>query len=401
MRILMILYNQVGHGTYWRALNLGRSLAKRQHQVTLLAMSPKRRLHFDTFVDQGVQVVATPDLLFGALRSGWDLWDSLRRMQWMMNQTYDIVHAFESRPVVIWPALFAQRACHAKLVMDWSDWFGRGGSVEERANPLVRGLLSPVETFFEEHYRQRADGTTVINTTLQQKALTLGVSAESLILLRNGCDVENLKSLSIADARDLLGLAHDASYVGYIGAIFPRDAMLMAKAFDCLQARKPSAQLLVAGYCNLPIERYVSNPETVHRTGHLPYADIGTHLSACDLFWLPLNNTGANRGRWPLKLNDYMSVGRPVITTDVGDLAPFFEEHAIGLAVNDNPAALADATLTLLNNPELRQQMGDHSHHLARTLFTWDALSVHLEMLYERVLQANSLGRAEDPLMTS
>ena len=373
MRVLMILYNQVGRGTYWRALNLGRGLVEQQHQVTLLAMSPRRRLRTEFFVDNGVSVVASPDLLWGALRSGWDPWDTVARIHWLRNRTFDIVHAFESRPVVIWPALYAQRLCDAKLVMDWSDWLGRGGSVEERASPVVRSLLRPVETFFEEHYRCRADGTTVINTVLRDKALKLGVSAETLLLLRNGSDVDGLQSLSVSLARESLDLPRDVDLVGYVGAIFPRDAELMARAFDLIQATRPSARLLVVGYCSVPIEEYVSNPQGVYRTGWVSYADIGTYLSACDVCWLPFRNSG----------------GRPIVATHVGDLTAFFSDHPVGLVVPDEPETLAEGVLTLLDSPQMRQTMGDLGRRLAETDFSWDALARELAIFYGQVVRGD------------
>ena len=389
MRILMILYNQIGRGTYWRALNLGRGLVRQQHQVTLLAMSPRHRLYTESFVDSGVLVVASPDLLWGALRSGWDPWGTVARIHWLRNRTFDIVHAFESRPTVIWPALYAQHACNAKLVMDWSDWFGRGGSVEERTSPVVRTLLRPVETFFEEHFRCRADGTTVINTVLRDKALKLGVPAETLLILRNGSDIDNLQSLSVSQARKLLDLPRDVDLVGYVGAIFPRDAELMARAFDLIQATRPSARLLLVGYYNVPIEEYVSNPQKVYRTGTVSYAEVGTYLSACDVCYLPLRNSGGNRGRWPLKLNDYLAIGRPIVATNVGDLTAFFSDYPVGLVVPDEPETLAEGVLTLLDSPQMSKTMGDRGRRLAETDFSWDALSRELADFYRQVLQGD------------
>ena len=381
----MILYNQVGRGTYWRALNLARGLVKQEHEVVLLAVSPTRRFGAETFLDDGVRVIASPDLLCGPLRSGWDIWSTVHRILWLQNHTFDIVHAFESRPVVIWPALYAKRFSSAKLVMDWADWFGRGGSVEERTSFIVRSFLRPIETFFEEHFRSLADGTTVINTVLRDKALELGVSAETLFLLRNGSDIKNLPSMSISAARELLGLSQEMYLIGYVGAIFPRDAVLMAKAFDLIHAAMPSVHLLLAGYCNVPVEQYVENPQAVHRTGRIPYRDIGVYMSACDVCWLPLRNSGGNRGRWPLKLNDFMAVGRPVVTTAVGDLPDFFAKYSVGLVVRDTPQALADGVVKLLNSPETRQRMGHRGRLLAETTFSWETLALRLENFYRQV----------------
>ena len=111
----------------------------------------------------------------------------MKRIAWLGREDFDLVHAFEGRPVVLFPALFEKKR-GAKLIMDWCDWFGRGGSVEERPQPLVRWLLRPIETHFEEAYRHRADGTTVINAFLKEKAIGLGVDPATILLIQNGSD---------------------------------------------------------------------------------------------------------------------------------------------------------------------------------------------------------------------
>ena len=176
------------------------------------------------------------------------------------------MHAFEARPIVVYPALAWQRR-GAKLVLDWCDWFGKGGSVEERPNRVVRTLLRPVETYYEDYFRTRADGTTTINFFLHERARKLGVKPETIMLLPNGCDVDTFRPLSPAEARRQMGLPLDAPLVGYVGALFQRDAILMAQAFDHLKQQIPRARLLLAGYCNIEVERLVAEPQAVIRTG--------------------------------------------------------------------------------------------------------------------------------------
>ncbi len=383
----MLLYNQVGRGTYWRALNFGRNLVKRGNDVTLLAMSRDRRVHFRVRDENGLRVVESPDLLWGSLRSGWDPWDTLARIGWLRSQDYDLVHAFEARPVAILPAIYLQRRRELKLILDWCDWFGRGGSVEERPNPLVRALLRPVETFFEETFRPWADGTTVINTVLRQKAIELGVPPHTILMLRNGSDVERLRPHPKAEARHLIGLPVDVPIIGYIGAIFHRDAELMARAFDLIHTAKPQTQLLLIGYCNIAVEQLVCSPNAVHRTGRLPYDQLSRYLAACDLCWLPLRDSGANRGRWPLKLTDYLAVGRPIVATAVGDMTTFLKRHPVGLLAEDEAQDLADKVLTLLDASQQRDRMGRRARHLAETIFTWDRLTERLEQFYRKLLK--------------
>jgi glycosyltransferase involved in cell wall biosynthesis len=349
-------------------------------------MSPQNRWRFRTHTDSGVTIVETPDLLWGPLRSGWDPWDGLRRVLWLRGRPFDLVHAFDARPTVLLPALYLQARHRVPLVMDWEDWFGRGGAVEERPNPLVRTLLRPVETFFEERFRTRADGTTVICSTLRDKAIALGVPPETILLLRDGADVEGLQPLKRGACRQELGLPLAAPIVGYVGAIFRRDAQLMAQAFDRLYSHLPQARLLLIGYVNQKLEDLVRAPEAVIRTGFVDYAQMNRYLCACDLCWLPLHDSGANRGRWPMKLNDYMCAGRPTVATAVGDVTPVMETWQIGLLAQDEPQALAHQTLALLNDPQRCDWLGQNARQVAQKFFDWQLRASELETFYEKTL---------------
>jgi len=382
----MIVFNAVGRGTYWRAFHLARCLVSRGNHVTLLAMAPERTACFSYQVVQGVCVVAAPDLLWGSLRSGWDPYSALLRAFWLRPHRYDMIHAFECRPTVLLPALAA--SCHppTQLVTDWCDWFGAGGSVEERLNPLVRVILRPIETFFEERFRGLAAGTTVICSTLREKALALGLPAARILDLRDGADVEQIVPGDRAAARATLGLPEAAPIIGYVGQIFPRDARLMAEAFTAVRATRPAARLLLIGHVNQDIEGMLHDPSHVVRSGAVPYAALNTYLAACDICWLPMRDSGANRGRWPLKLNDYMAAGRATAATAVGDVTDVLTRHAVGLLARDDPAALAWAAVTLLSDTTRRTAMESVARETAETVFDWRLRAVELEAFYHTVL---------------
>lgn len=386
MRILHMVFNETGKGSYWRAFHFGRELAGRGHDVTLMSTSPSRRLRIRVNRLDGMTHVETPDLFTGPLRSGWDPWNTLRRILWLEGRSFDLVYAIEARPTVIYPALFLRRARGIPLVLGWSDWFGRGGSVEERPNPLVRWLVRGLETFHEERFRTEADGTTAICSTLRDKALALGVPPESVRLIPDGCDAAMFDAPSPADARMLAGLPADAFVVGYVGTIFRRDALLMAEAFDALKAGLPGARLLVAGYCPVDIAALSRHPESVMQTGPLAQARLHACLAACDVFWLPLKDTNANRGRWPHKLNDYMAIGRPTVATAVGDVPALFSAEDIGLLSPDEPGPFAAQTIALARDPALCARMGRQARRTAARRFDWKILTDQLEELYADAL---------------
>ncbi len=160
MRILMLTFNVAyrGGATFYRALHLSQGLARRGHRVMLMASSPGKVLRFHEQEKMGVTMVEAPGIFPSRWRYGYDPYEVLRRITWIFPRRFDIVHAFDNRPVVIYPALAARRK-GSRLVMDWCDWFGRGGAAEERANRVMRAVMGYVDTYYEEAFRHRADAT--------------------------------------------------------------------------------------------------------------------------------------------------------------------------------------------------------------------------------------------------
>jgi glycosyltransferase involved in cell wall biosynthesis len=384
----MLVFNRRERGTYWRAYYLARELCQRGHYATIIATAPRERARFRVAYEQHgrLALVEAPDLLPGGLRSGWDPWACLARDAWLRMAHVDLIHAFECRPGVILPALAARRRTDAPLVIDWCDLFGRGGSVEERPSWLIRTALRPAESFFETRFRTQADATTVINQYLGQRAVDLGVDPASITLVPNGCDTTGWELEPQAQARTALGLPCDSPLIGYVGAIFARDAALLAQAFDRLHAQRRDARLVIVGYCNIGVERLVQNPAAVLRTGPLGTPALRRYLRACTLGWLPLSDSGANRGRWPLKLNTYMEAGLPFVTTAIGDLGDFVRRYPAGLAAAPTPADIAAQTIALLDDPARTAALGATGRHLAKTELSWASVADTLERVYRNVV---------------
>jgi glycosyltransferase involved in cell wall biosynthesis len=297
------------------------------------------------------------------------------------------VHGFESRPTVIYPALRLANQQKIPLVLDWADWFGRGGSVEERPNPVIRSILRPVETYFEEHYRKQATGTTVICETLREKASSLGIDPGTILLLPNGSDTENRQQIPLDIARQRTGIPVGDFIIGYIGSIFHRDANLMIEAFETVGESVPNARILLIGKQVLDLKRLTKHPQAFIQTGYAPDHQLNDLLAACDLFWLPLSDTNANRGRLPLKLNDYFSAGRPTVATSVGDIPGVFSMGNVGLLSQANAQDFAKQTILLAQDHALRVTLGQQARRLAETRLNWETIAAELDSFYNKISQ--------------
>lgn len=385
-RLLILISNRVGKGTYWRSAVFARELVKLGYKVTIMTVSPSRKSGFSVQKQDGITVVESPDLMPA---SGYDPWDMICRIWWLKDRAYDLIHAFECRPVVIGPALYLKRKLNIPLVLDWCDWFGRGGSVEERTNPLLRGILRPIETYFEENFRTHADGTTVINSLLGKKAIELGVPEETILYLPNAIDLPESTPVDLQRLRLELGLPVDAPILGYTGAMFRSDGMLMAESFERVYKACPGSRLLLIGYTNIEIEKWMPNAgRAVIRTGPLSHTALLQYVAACNIGWLVLKDTGANRGRFPFKIFDFMSASRPLLSTDVGDFAALIRVRGAGLVARDDPGDIARCTIKLIKDEVAQEKYGRQGRAVVEAEFAAPVMTKTLHRFYRDILGA-------------
>ena len=393
MDILFLNHNVKWKSTFHRCLQFGKHLAARGHNVDLLTISPQGRAHFSASMIEGVNVIETPDLLFGVMRTGWDPYDTMRRIDYLAGRHYDLIHAFDCRPVVILPALAQRRRTGATLVTDWADWWGRGGIIEERHNPLLKYGFGPIETFFEEHYRTQADGMTVISHALQRRAQDLGVPAEQIARISGGADIEHITPLDRNAAREQLGLPLHAPIIGFSGFVH-YDLELLLAAFDLLARERRDARLLLTGGVSPLVRQRAEQGGWADRVivaGMVEYDQLPTYLACANVFALPFADKIANRGRWPNKIGDYLSAGRPIVSNPTGDIAELFSRHDIGYLTSDTPAAFADGLAAALDTPQRAQEQGRSARIVAERELSWAYLTTQLESHYTRLRSGTNM----------
>jgi glycosyltransferase involved in cell wall biosynthesis len=393
LKVLFVVHNQTRKGgAYYRALNLGVPLARRGHDITIMSIHPTSRWKIVERTLDGVKLVETPDLLWGAGRTGWDPWNTFRRTLWARSRRFDVVHTVDTRPAVSLVAMLARRACRAVWVADWTDWWGRGGATSERDGWLVRRLIGPIEQVFEERPRPYADGTVAISRALASRAESLGIAPADILYLPPGADPTSIRDTKKEEARMNCGLESDVPYIGYLGNIYQRDADLLFEALRRLKSAR--ARLLMIGDPGCRVPELARNRVSI--TGRLPFEQMLDHLSACDVLALPLSDSIANRGRWPSKVNEYLAVGRPTVACDVGDVAGLLRDGDIGLLARPDPGEFAGRLDELLDDAVRAEAMGNRARMIARTSYSQDATAGKLEAYYRKTIAARRGGNGRN-----
>lgn len=138
---------------------------------------------------------------------------------------------------------------------------------------------------------------------------------------------------------------------------------LVIEAFEIINQRstRDDVHLYIAGdgYLRGYCEDFVKNKnlaEKVHFLGAQPQDILFTFLKSAYICVLPSRNDSG-----PLTVLESMAAGKPVVTTNVGLVPELFVNGRNGLIVDCNSENIARAVLLLINNPELRIQMGENN----------------------------------------
>jgi glycosyltransferase involved in cell wall biosynthesis len=389
LRLLFLNHNVVrAGGTFFRAFDAARYLVRRGHSVTLLSISTRSRWHIEREVNEGVEIIHTPDLFWGIGRSGWDPWDTVVRMKLAAAGDWDIVHAWDCRPAVIFPALAAThfgRSHQTKLLIDWCDWWGRGGTQMERGGSWVRYVYNFVETFFEEAFRRYADGTTVISTPLFDRAVRLGLRATNIRIIPQGCDAVVPDPIGRTVAREALGLNGDAPIFITVGVLNTSDAALLFETVPLVRKYAPDAKFFIIGRNRARVPDALSK-DAVSDLGFVSDETLSYYFAAADAMVVPLADTVSSRARWPSKVNLSLTRGVPVVVTRVGDLPRILENEGAAFVARPDPDSLAAAIIDAVRERTILGDINAAAKRVATEMLRWDAIIDDLEAYYYEVL---------------
>lgn len=378
--------------TFARSQVIAKYLVQKGHEVTLIVTADTRKFGIVEAVLDGVRIIETPDLLWGRTRSGWDIWNLWNRISFLKHdkEKYDLIHCFETRPSSIHSVLHYNKAHRLPLVLDWNDWWGRGGLVEVNRPWWWRVSFSKLETYYEEHFRARAQATTTISNPLAKRAQELGVPTNSIRVIPGGVNLDIFHPLSKDDCRNKVGIAPDAKVVAFSSLDSHLDLEIILSSVSKLAKKYPSIQLLITGNVQPKINALIGQYNLSERTflpGLVPYNDLPIYLGCADIFAMPLADTVYNHGRWPNKIGEYMAMGIPTISNPVGDIKDLFEKDKVGLLCPYTVDGFSASIDRLFSDPVLANEISINARNTAVEKYDWHLLSDQVEKHYYNTLE--------------
>jgi glycosyltransferase involved in cell wall biosynthesis len=180
------------------------------------------------------------------------------------------------------------------------------------------------------------------------------------------------------EVRRELGLDDDERLVVTVARLHPqKDLPTLFAAVDGL----PRTRVVVFGEGPDETELRRTAPSNVALAG--PRPSVADEIAAADVFVVP--------SRWesgPLVLLEAMSLGRPVVTTDVGFAATIVRDRGTGRIVPvGDVAAMRRAITDVLDDPDDAAAMGERGRAAVEATYSAGELVDRIEAVYRSVLR--------------
>lgn len=131
--------------------------------------------------------------------------------------------------------------------------------------------------------------------------------------------------------------------IGFVGGI---DAHTFdPDLFKNVVSEMPDCSFVMVGGCSLP-EGWCA-AKNVYFLGRKPYEQVADYMAACDILIMPWNRSPWIKACNPVKLKEYLAVGRPVVSTPFDELSQY--EGFVSVAA-DTPEFVR-AIRSALENP--------------------------------------------------
>lgn len=322
-----------------------------------------------------------PQAIYEALELCYSLIDFIAILYAIRRHAPDFI--YERYNLFLPSGVWAARLSGIPLVLEVN-----APLAEERSRygGLALGRLARrVEHFTWTH----ADAVLPVTEVLAQILERQGVDRNRMTVIRNGVNCNDVAQADSSAKAASLGIQSDEIVLGFVG--FLRAWHGLDRVVRLLtQESNDNIRLVIVGDgpARPDLEKIASDLNIGDRmivTGVVPRDDILDYVARFDVALQPDVVDYAS----PLKLVEYLALGKPTIAPDKANIREFITHGENGwLFSTEQPAAFGEAVARILAHPELRRSLAQAAAQSIKAQdLTWSGNARRITELGERLIR--------------
>jgi glycosyltransferase involved in cell wall biosynthesis len=209
---------------------------------------------------------------------------------------------------------------------------------------------------------------------IKRSLMAEGISGDKIVVIYNGVDLNKFSERNI---NDIALHPTDKTVIMFFGRLSPENGpMEFLKILSDFSETYDNflGVLLSVGPLRREMEEYVKRAglnEKVSFLGFIPDCELPSYLAAADIMVIPLQKIGGISQ----VVTEAMAMGKPMITTNVGDVAKVIEHGVTGFIYeNDDLEGISDMLKRLHTDKGLRDRIGGNASRFIRENYGWDKI---------------------------
>ncbi len=301
----------------------------------------------------------------------------------------DVVHFQKCHHYSSLPSLIAAFVCGKPLHYDWDDWEEKiwFESCGYGPRSLFVGLLFKVLERFLPVFSDTVSGA---SHHLMSLAAKRGKREEDIFFTPVGADLEKFRpGIDGSPVRTRYGIS--GPLVLYIGQLHGAQHVdLFIDAASHILSRRPEVKFMIVGEGFLERSlkskvRGMNLDKSVIFTGAVEHGRVPEFIAAADVCAAVFRKTLVTICKSPLKIAEYLASGKPVVTSNVGEIRYMAGGVSILVAPGDSHL-LAKGIEEFLDNKELRESISYLARKRAEHRCSWEKTAENLLSAYRKSL---------------
>lgn len=365
-----------------RITYLAQELVKMGHEVQLVyyLFDPHKDAR-DAALQQGYEFHTTP-----LHRDPLSIIHNFKVMQRIAHWA-DIVHFQKCSNYAAVPAVAAAYVQGRPLHYDWDDW-EQAIFEKDNNNPIGSWIYFQQ---MEKHLLKVVDTVSVASTGLEQLCRKMKFPTERTCFVPVGGDMEVFSpQVDGSEVREKYNFSKNL--VLYQGQLSGSNYvyLYLQAARDILNMRNDVQFLVVGGGDRLEesmaLAEKLGISENVFFTNKVPHHMVPKYIAAADVVVATFENNAQVLCKSPLKVIEYMSSGKALVGSNVGEVPNMVGEAGL-LAEAGNSKDVAEKINILLDNPELRIKLGKKARLRAERMYSWTNSAQTLVQSYYKAIK--------------
>lgn len=297
----------------------------------------------------------------------------------LRRETFDLALAFAIGPSAVTALYIRQAKGIPRVLEDLELSIIRDRIANERRRPQRWRLRLTWWKLrnFTARLLQDLEGCTVASERERDLLLSIVPGYCPLLVVPNGVDLERYGDVFGPPEPDTLVFPGALTYKANFDAMI----FFLREVFPQLKAQRPAVRLYITGRTDgVPVDR-LPVCDGVIFTGYLD--DIRPRIAQSQVCVVPMTMGGGTR----LKILEAMALGTPVVATSKGaeglEVTPGQD-----ILIANEPAAFAEAVLSLLSDRELRSRLAENARQLVREKYDWKTIGSTFEAFLREVVAA-------------